>query len=100
MDGRSAAWAPPEPGEPRLSPDEKTIVYRKTVDGDSNIWLMDLAASATRRLTFTTAETDPAWSPDALRVSHTASSQIVERPSPAPAPSASSSRGGRARSSG
>jgi eukaryotic-like serine/threonine-protein kinase len=48
-----------------LSDDGKRLAMQKLVDGNSDIWLMDLARGAQSRFTFDAAtEDNPVWSPD------------------------------------
>ncbi len=48
-----------------LSPDEKRLATQRIVNGNSDIWLMDLARRLPSRFTFDAAtEDDPVWSPD------------------------------------
>ena len=50
-----------------LSPDGKRLATQRLVEGNSDIWLMDLERGVPSRFTFdsTTAEDNPVWSPDA-----------------------------------
>jgi Tol biopolymer transport system component len=48
-----------------LSPDEKRVATQRTVSGNSDVWLLDLARGLLSRFTFDAAtEDDPVWSPD------------------------------------
>ena len=51
--------------EPSVSPDGKQMAFVSSRDGDPEIYVMDLASGATRRLTFFHKEDwGPQWSPD------------------------------------
>lgn len=39
-------------GRPRISPDQKTVSFSRTSDGNSDVWLLDLARNSTTRFTF------------------------------------------------
>ena len=50
---------------PAWSPDGKEIVFSSTQGGTRDLWILDVASGATRRLTADAATDDwPAWSPD------------------------------------
>lgn len=54
---------------PRFSPDGRTVVYSLTQGSNTDIWAMDVASGATRRLTASPAiETAPSYSPDGNRI--------------------------------
>lgn len=54
---------------PRFSPDGRTVVYSLTQGSNTDIWAMDVASGATRRLTASPAiETAPSYSPDGSRI--------------------------------
>lgn len=54
---------------PRFSPDGRTVVYSLTQGSNTDIWAMDVATGATRRLTVSPAiETAPSYSPDGSRI--------------------------------
>ena len=54
---------------PRFSPDGRMVVYSMTQGSNTDIWAMDVASGATRRLTSTPAiETAPSFSPDGSRI--------------------------------
>jgi Tol biopolymer transport system component len=39
-------------GRPHISPDQKTVAFFRTSDGNSDVWLLDLARNSTTRFTF------------------------------------------------
>jgi len=52
---------------PRVSPDGRRVVVNRTVQGNTDLWLMD--GARTSRLTFDAAGDDwPVWSPDGTRI--------------------------------
>src|SRR5207237_10854490 len=52
---------------PRVSPDGRRVAVNRTVQGNTDIWLMD--GTRTSRFTFDAAvERDPIWSPDGSRI--------------------------------
>src|SRR5262249_27632168 len=52
-----------------LSPDGKRVAVRRTVNGNSDVWLIDAARGVPTRFTFDAAlEGWPVWSPDGSRV--------------------------------
>jgi Tol biopolymer transport system component/DNA-binding winged helix-turn-helix (wHTH) protein len=54
---------------PALSPDGEHIAMYRTVDGNSDIWLMEVERGVRERLTLDTAgEVNPVWSPDRRRI--------------------------------
>lgn len=54
---------------PRFSPDGRMVVYSLTQGSNTDIYAMDLASGATRRLTATPAiETAPSFSPDGRQI--------------------------------
>jgi Tol biopolymer transport system component/predicted Ser/Thr protein kinase len=56
-------------GRPRLSPDEKTVSFSRTSEGNANLWLLDLARNATTRVTFESGvDSTPVWSVDGRRL--------------------------------
>ena len=55
----------PSAGAPVFSPDGRTIALNQTVDGNQDIWLMDVATGAQTRLTTNASgESFPVWSHD------------------------------------
>src|SRR5215813_12948314 len=57
------------PIEPSLSPDGRQVALRRIVNGNSDIWLLELERGVLRRLTFDdTGESFPAWSADGKRI--------------------------------
>jgi dipeptidyl aminopeptidase/acylaminoacyl peptidase len=68
-------WAIPRVGAPVLSPDGRTAAFAVSVydaeedKSNADIWLLDLASGASRRLTANKGpDTSPAFSPDGRRV--------------------------------
>lgn len=54
---------------PRFSPDGRTVVYSLTQGSNTDIFAMDVASGATRRLTSSPSiETAPSFSPDGTRI--------------------------------
>ncbi len=54
---------------PRFSPDGRTVVYSLTQGSNTDIWAMDVASTATRRLSVSPAiETAPSYSPDGSQI--------------------------------
>ena len=54
---------------PELSPDGRRVAMRRTVQGNADIWLLDLLRGGMTRLTFDTAlDLNPVWSPDGSRI--------------------------------
>jgi TolB protein len=54
---------------PRFSPDGRVVVYSLTNGANTDIWAMDIASGATRRLTSAPSiETAPSFSPDGSRI--------------------------------
>jgi Tol biopolymer transport system component len=62
----------PEVGEilnPTWSPNGQSIAFSATVGGDSDLFIHDLAANSTKRVTSDVfADLQPAWSPDGQRI--------------------------------
>lgn len=54
---------------PELSPDGKRVGVRRSVDGNLDVWLIELAPGVRTRFTFDPAsDATPVWSPDGSRV--------------------------------
>jgi Tol biopolymer transport system component len=54
---------------PELSPDGHQVAISRTVQGNTDIWLMDLVRGGMTRFTFDVAiDTFPVWSPDGMRI--------------------------------
>jgi eukaryotic-like serine/threonine-protein kinase len=54
---------------PELSPDGRRIAIDRTIQGNRDVWLMDLARGGLTRFTFDTAvDGFPLWSPDGSRI--------------------------------
>ena len=85
---RGAVTSPDENalGNPELAPDGKRVAVQRAVQGDVDVWLIDIGRGVPTRFTFDAgADGDPLWSPDGSRVVFRASRKIVndlfERPS-------------------
>jgi Tol biopolymer transport system component len=58
-----------ERGTPRISPDGRTIAVRRTVNGNADVWLVEVARGVLRRLTSAPeTDQDPVWAPDSNRI--------------------------------
>jgi Tol biopolymer transport system component len=56
-------------GDPAIAPDGRRLAFRQTVNGNADIWILDLARNLRTRFTFDAAADDrPLWSPDAQRI--------------------------------
>ncbi len=54
---------------PELSPDGRRVAMYRTVQGNADIWLLDLVRGGMTRLTFDAAtDINPVWSPDGMRI--------------------------------
>jgi Tol biopolymer transport system component len=54
---------------PELSPDGRRVAMRRSVQGNDDIWLLDLVRGGMTRLTFDAAsDINPVWSPDGMRI--------------------------------
>jgi Tol biopolymer transport system component len=57
------------PLNPSLSPDTQRVAITRTVNGNPDIWLLELERSVLTRFTFdTSVDTFPIWSPDSMRI--------------------------------
>jgi serine/threonine protein kinase len=57
------------PQTPSLSPDGRRIALARTVNGNTDIWMLDLARGTLNRFTYDAAtDVAPVWSPDGQRV--------------------------------
>ena len=64
-----AAGPPGEYPDLRLSPDEKSIVFSRSNEANSDIWVLDLARGVPSRITFDTSTDNlPIWSHDGRRI--------------------------------
>jgi eukaryotic-like serine/threonine-protein kinase len=60
---------PAAPLYPELSPDGARVAFQRTVQGNFDVWLMDLARGGVTRFTFDPANDGRAlWSPDGARI--------------------------------
>jgi serine/threonine-protein kinase len=53
---------------PRVSPDDRRMVFNMLSGTDRSIWVYDLARDATARFTFQASNNWPVWSPDGARI--------------------------------
>jgi serine/threonine protein kinase/Tol biopolymer transport system component len=72
-------------GRPRISPDQRTVAFSRTTDGNSDVWLLDLARNSTRKFTLEPgADGNPVWSGNGLHLFYSSRRQneflLVERP--------------------
>ncbi len=66
MAGEPDAYAP---ASPELSPDGRRVAMWRGVQGNADVWLLDLVRGGMTRLTFDPAlDIGPIWSPDGLRI--------------------------------
>ena len=57
------------PSRPEVSPDGRRVAMTRTVQGNADIWLLDLVRGGMTRLTFDAAtDANPVWSPDGMRI--------------------------------
>ena len=57
-----------------LSPDSRRVAMRRTVQGNTDIWWLDLVRGGMTRLTFDAAtDVNPVWSPDGMRLAFASS---------------------------
>jgi Tol biopolymer transport system component len=62
---RLGAPTPVDSGSPALSPDGKTVAFARTVEGNTDIWLLDLEKETYSRFTSDPARDNfPYWAPD------------------------------------
>ncbi len=63
--GRGLTGGPTRDRQPAFSPDGRRIVFTSDRSGSLDLWSLELASGAIRRLTFdATDDWDPQWSPD------------------------------------
>lgn len=63
---------------PELSPDGRRVAASRTVQGNRDIWLMDLLRAGLTRLNFDGGQdVDPVWSPDGMRTAFASSRKGV-----------------------
>jgi serine/threonine protein kinase/Tol biopolymer transport system component len=55
-------------GDPELSPDGRTVVVRRNVHSNVDVWLMDTTRGAPTPFTFDHSDQGAVWSPDARRI--------------------------------
>jgi Tol biopolymer transport system component len=86
-DGRTmgAVGDPGLQSTPRISPDQKTIVFRRTNDQNSDVWTFDLTRNTSARFTFEPGSNgSPVWSPDVRSIVYgsvrNGGNFVVERP--------------------
>jgi serine/threonine protein kinase len=69
---------PTNPGNPSLSPDGNRLALSRTVDGNTDVWLLNLNRPVLTRFTFDALpEIYPVWSPDGARIAY--GKPIIER---------------------
>jgi Tol biopolymer transport system component len=57
------------PLDPSVSPDGRRLAMERTVNANSDVWILDLARGLQSRFTFDmSTEADPIWSPDGKRI--------------------------------
>jgi Tol biopolymer transport system component len=73
---------------PELSPDGARLAVQRSVDGNADVWLLDLKRGMFQRLTDDPAiDAFPVWSPDGQRLVFTSNRARPEAPRPAASPS-------------
>jgi hypothetical protein len=54
---------------PELAPDDRRVAMRRTVNGNGDVWLLDLLRGGMTRVTFDAdLDSNPVWSPDGMRI--------------------------------
>jgi dipeptidyl aminopeptidase/acylaminoacyl peptidase len=54
---------------PELAPDDRRVAIRRTVNGNGDVWLLDLLRGGMTRATFDAdLDSNPVWSPDGVRI--------------------------------
>jgi eukaryotic-like serine/threonine-protein kinase len=67
--GRIGAPDAATPRSPNISPDGRAVTFDRTVNGNRDIWVVELARGAMRRVTSdASAESNGSWSPDGKRL--------------------------------
>ena len=72
-------------GNPDLAPDGKRVAVQRSVQGNGDVWLIEIGRGVPTRFTFdASSDGDPVWSPDGSRVVFRSSRKLVvdlfERP--------------------
>jgi Tol biopolymer transport system component len=58
-------------GDPQLSPDGKYVAFDRSVDGNRDVWLLEVGRNLMTRFTFTPgSDVEPVWSPDGSRLAY------------------------------
>lgn len=67
-------------GEASLSPDGETVVFKWSITGEPQLWMMAAEGGQPRRLTYGGAVGEFAWSPDGSRIFYSADNDGDEQP--------------------
>ena len=70
----------PDPGQPagiRLSPDGRSIVMRRTISGNTDLWVLDIGRGLRRITSDNAREYDAAWSSDSSKLAFSSDRQGV-----------------------
>jgi Tol biopolymer transport system component len=79
--GRVGPADEPSTWGPALSPDGRVAAVTRTVDGNQDVWLLDLQRGGLSRFTSGEAvELNPVWSPDGRHIAYTSGSGVYRKP--------------------